>query len=176
MKVLATQTLVSAAFRKLAALTRIEAVLEQVHALDDLVEQFQALRWDEKVFTLTGDGGVIWVAEVAKEGPALTLTPNRPDLDGSVRVDRWNFWNEFVRAIQAEHPAFHLSSTDGLLKRLFTDGISESRRHELARHHHEDEVLNQHRRQLRNSQRQEDRSSREAQAEQHRAQYALWYQ
>ena len=177
MGVPAGQVLIPAAFRKLAAATKIATVLgTKVRSLDELTRYFESLPWDEKVFSVSDETSMGWAVDVRKAGPTLTLQPTRPDVEGKVVVAGSAFWKHFVSAIEGEHPGFHFEHTENLFERLVHDRGSEGRRKELAVARHEEEAVRAHRLKMRDMQRTTKDQWRETKAEQDRYMYWLWYQ
>ena len=176
MKNAETQAIVATAFRHLTGMIRLDAALDRVHTLDELIRVFSALHWDEKVFSIADAGGTTWAVEVHKEGPTLTMRPTRHDRHDEITVTGMAFWKQLVAALQAKHPNFRPSGTETFLERVLNDTGVEERRSELAAARHEDDALRQHRRRMREMQRQKHDEFKETKAANHRYMYWLWYQ
>jgi hypothetical protein len=176
MKNAETQALVASALKHLTDKAKLDANLERVHSLDDLIKMFQALPWDAKVFSVCDPSGTTWAVEIKKEGPTLTLRPTRHDRHEEVTVANSAFWKQLVVALQAKHPNFRLSGTETFFERMLHDTGIEERRSELSAARQEDGALQQHRRKMREMQRQKQDVYRETKAADHRYMYWLWYQ
>lgn len=170
------QALLSAAFRHLTSVTKLDTALDRVHSLEDLTRVFNAYPWDEKVFSITDQSRICWAVQVLKDGPTLTIRPTRPDVHDQVEVSGAAFWKQLISVLQAKHPGFWVSGAETFLERVLHDTGIEERLPELAASRHEDTALRDHRRRLREMQRQKNDEFRETKAADHRYMYWLWYQ
>ncbi len=170
------QALLSAAFRQLITVTKLDAALDRVHSLDDLTRVFNAYPWDEKVFSIFDNSGTSWAVQVLKDGPTLTIRPTRHDVHDTVQVAGSAFFKQLIAVLQAKHPSFRITGTESFLERVLHDSGIEHRLPELAASRHEDSALRDHRRRLREMQRQKHEEFRETKASDHRYMYWLWYQ
>jgi hypothetical protein len=176
MKTAEGQALLSVAFRQLVVVTKLDATLERVHSLEDLTKLFNACHWDEKVFSVFDSTGTTWAVEVIKEGPTLTIRPTRHDVHDEKRVSGSAFFKQLISVLQAKHPGFRVTGTESFLERVLHDTGIERRLPELAASRHEDSALRDHRRRLREMQRQKHEEFQETKASDHRYMYWLWYQ
>ncbi len=170
------QALLSAAFRHLITVTKLDTVLDRVHSLDDLTRVFNAYPWDEKVFSVTDHAGTSWAVQVLKDGPTLTIRPTRHDVHDEVQVAGAAFFRQLISVLQTKHPGFRVSGAESFLERVLHDTGIEQRLPELAASRNEDQALREHRRRLREMQRQKHEEFRETKASDHRYMYWLWYQ
>ena len=174
MKSAKEQSLVSAAFRKLIAETRIERRIEGDRSVSALTGHFRALPWDTKVFTVTTPALEQWTADVQKDGPTLTLVPTDSELEGRIEVSGAGFWKQLVAAFEEAHPGLHLSHDESLIERLLHDRAPDHPKTML--HQREDETLRAVRIKQREAARRREEQWRAERAGEHQAQYAIWYQ
>ena len=174
MKSAKEQSLVSAAFRKLIAETRIERRIEGDRSVSALTGHFRALPWDTKVFTVTTPALEQWTADVQKDGPTLILTPTDPENERRLEIAGAAFWKHLVAEFEEAHPGLHLSHDESLLERLLHDRAPDHPKAMLTQR--EDDHLREVRIGQREAARRREDQWRAKRAAEHQAQYAIWYQ